>query len=99
MKDYPSIDRVGVEFSREIVSQKVIYKSSIACEWTDGERGCCETWKYESDSPISVREALELAAKDGWIIVCQKPVCGSHFNDPDDNEIADLSNMEKYLKN
>lgn len=90
----------GVEFSlgREIVREKVTYTSSIRCEWTDGMRGCCEVWKHESNHVISVREALELAAKDGWIVVCDRPVCGCHIDDPDDTDISDLSDMRKHFE-
>ena len=96
---YPPLDHVGVHFSleREIVREEVTYTSSIWCEWTDGKHECCEVWKHESKHVISVREALELAAKDGWIVVCGRPVCGCHVDDPDDIDISDLSDMRKHF--
>lgn len=97
---YPSLDRVGVDFrlDMEIVKEKVTYTSWIECEWTDGERGCCETWKHESKHDISVREALDRAGKDGWIVVCGRPVCGCHTDDPDDCDVQDLTDMKKYFE-
>lgn len=94
-QSYPSIDRVGLDFTldREVVREKVTHTSSIWCEWTDGKRGCCEVWKHDSSHGISVREALELAAKDGWIIVCDKPVCGCHVDNPED----DLKKMREHF--
>lgn len=81
-----------------IVNQKVTHTSWIECEWTDGERGCCEVWKFESENiVISPKRALELASADGWINVCGKAVCGYHINDVDDEEISDLDDMVRYL--
>ena len=99
LNSYPLLDYIGVYFGlgREIVREKVTHASSILCEWTDGERGCCEVWRHESEHGISVRESLELASKDGWVVVCDRPVCGHHMDDPDDNDVSDLADMRKHF--
>lgn len=98
--NYLSLWGVGREVSlgREIVLQREIYESRIYCEWTDGERGCCEVWKHSDRYGISVRDAMDLASEDGWIVIAGKVVCPCHQADELDPECDDIKRMIEYFK-
>lgn len=96
--DIRPLDHVGVMVTiwREIVRQKVSHTSMIWCEWTDGVRGCCEVWRHDSDRGITIREALDKASAEGWLLVGGHPVCPCH-DDGEGGEDSDLKRMQKYL--
>lgn len=97
-RKYPSLDRVGIDFAldKQIVEQKTVHISTIACEWTNGERVCCEVWKHESERELSIQEARDLAAAEGWIVICGRPVCSCHVDDLEFG-YSDLEDMRKHL--
>ena len=96
---YPSLAKAEVEIAvdRSIIMQKTVHQTRIGCQWTDGERGCCETWKHDGPRQITRRDAFYLAGADGWILIKGMPVCPCHQDD-EDPELRDLEKMVKYLK-
>ena len=98
---YPSLALanlyVPLRDRRNVVRERIVQSVRIEYRWTDGERGCCETWKHDGEHRISRAEALYRAGQDGWIIVEGFPVCPCHQDD-DDPELADLTNMVKHLE-
>lgn len=91
--EYPSIDRVGITLPKDesIVEQWTNYNSLIWCGWSNGKNCCNEQFRLKTLQPISIREALESAARKGWIIIGDRPVCPFH-------PLRELEAMEKYLE-
>jgi len=92
-KRYIPINSVGRDISlgREIVVSQVFYENVIFCEYETLNQKCCQIFKHTSKQQISVKDCLEIAAKNGWMLAGDKVVCGCHLE-------RDLNEMEEYFK-